>query len=137
MAKTHIDGPICPGCETKLKDAHPIISEWFREHVKPKHLDCHISCSFRGEKDQNEAKALGKSQLAWPLSAHNKSDDQGNPCAIALDLFELASNGMAVWRYKYFREIAQECEGLDISIRWGGTFKSLGDYCHFELEKTS
>lgn len=124
----------CAACELKLKDAHPSLAEWFRENVKHLHPDCHVSWSFRGEKDQNEAHAEGKSQLAWPMSAHNKSDDQGNPCAMALDLFQLASNGMSCWSWKYFKTIAAETKQTHPNIEWGGNWKTIADSDHFELK---
>lgn len=77
---------------------------------------------------------MGRSKLAFPLSAHNKSDDQGNPCAMALDLFRLCSNGMASWEYKFCKDIS---ETLPDTMRWGGAWKDLGDYDHFELTRPS
>jgi len=126
------DGATCPSCEEKLKDAHPEIAEWFRTKVKARHQDCHVSWSFRDKANQNQCVAEGKSKLAFPMSAHNKSDDQGNPCALALDLFELCSNGMARWAWAYFRAIAEEAKADGISIKWGGDWKSLGDADHFQ-----
>lgn len=109
--------------------AHPDLAKWFREIVKPKFNDCHISWSYRGRDDQEKAFLDGKSKLHFPLSAHNKSDDQGNACAMALDLFELDYNGIARWAWGYFRSIAQ----MSPELRWGGDFKDLGDSDHFEL----
>jgi hypothetical protein len=127
---TNAPGP-CPACEQKLLDAHPDIADWFRTTVKPTHKDCHVSWSFRDKVSQNMAHAEGKSNLAWPMSAHNKCDDQGNPCSLALDFFKLCSNGMASWEYKYFRVIADEAPK---NVEWGGLWKTLGDYDHFQIK---
>jgi hypothetical protein len=132
--KTHSDGAVCPGCEIKLRDAHGDIQRWFREEIKPMFQDCHVSWSFRGKIEQNQAVAEGKSKLPWPLSAHNKSDDQGNPCSLAVDLFELSSNGMASWSWKYFKEIADHTKARGFPIVWGGDFKTLGDSDHFQFQ---
>jgi len=124
----------CPSCEDKLKQAHPQLANWFREDVKSKYPDAHISWSYRDRMNQNQAFAEGKSKLVFPLSAHNKSDDQGNPCALALDLFQLASNGMGCWPWAYFKQIAEEMKASRQDMKWGGDFKSLGDADHFELQ---
>lgn len=122
----------CPACEKKLGLAHPEIAGWFREKVKPAFPDCHISWSYRGEEDQEAAFLDGKTKLHWPLSPHNKTDDQGNPCALALDLFELDYNGKACWSWGYFRNVAKLC-GDD--ILWGGVWQTLGDYDHYQLRR--
>jgi hypothetical protein len=135
MVKHTNDGAACPSCEEKLLQAHHTIAQWFRSDVKPKHQDAHISWSFRDKKSQNECVTMGRSKLVFPLSAHNKSDDQGNPCALALDLFKLCSNGMASWEWKFCKDIADEAVSAGAPILWGGAWKSLGDYDHFELHK--
>lgn len=124
----------CSSCEEKLKDAHPDIAAWFRDKVKAKFQDCHVSWSYRGSDDQEQAFLDGKSELHFPLSPHNKSDDQGNPCSLALDLFELDYNGQARWAWAYFRSIAEvEAE----AVFWGGQWPHLGDADHFELRRGS
>lgn len=132
----HVNGaPTCPSCEEKLKEAHPDIAKWFREDVKLKHGDAHISWSFRDKDNQEAAFLDGKSKLHFPLSAHNKSDDQGNACSLALDLFELDYNGQACWSWAYFRTIADEAAASNAPIFWGGHWQKLGDSDHFELSK--
>lgn len=126
-------GP-CPSCQVKLLDAHPLLVEWFNTKVKPHHQDCHISWSYRGKEAQEKAFLDGKSKLHFPLSMHNKSDDQGNPCAMALDLFELDYNGIARWAWKYFRDIADRANVDGDPIEWGGTWSSISDADHFQLK---
>lgn len=123
----------CPACEDKLKDAHALIADWFRKKVKPAQNAAHISWSYRDQKNQDQCFVDGKSKLKFPMSAHNKSDDQGNPCSLALDLFELDYNGMACWAWKFFRDIADRAKKDGDQIKWGGDWKSLGDGDHFEL----
>lgn len=52
------------------------------------------------------------------------------PEAHAIDLFELNGEGLATWRWKYFEAISHL---MTSNMRWGGTFKTLGDADHFEL----
>lgn len=124
----------CPSCEEKLKTAHPELQEWFNTVVKPKHRDAHISWAWRGKEDQEKAFLDGATKLHFPLSPHNKTDDQGNPCSLALDLFELDYNSIARWAWGYFRDIAKEAQQSKFKIRWGGDFKTLGDSNHYSIE---
>lgn len=137
---TNAIGP-CPACSAKLLQAHPLLVEWFNTVVKPKHQDCHISWSYRGKEDQEKAFLDHKSKLHFPLSMHNKSDDQGNPCSLALDFFELDYNGIGRWAWKYFKTIADEAQETEYKIIWGGSWakQGLADYDHFQitLEKDS
>ena len=132
---TNAIGP-CPSCEQKLIAAHPDLAEWFRTKVKPLHQDCHISWSWRGKEDQEKAFLDGKSKLHFPLSMHNKSDDQGNMCAMALDFFELDYNGQARWAWKFFKTISDEADLAGDPIVWGGTWSHLSDADHFQLKVT-
>lgn len=134
----HANGtPACAACEAKLKDAHHDLGEWFRDHVKSKYPDAHISWSFRDQANQDQCFSDGKSKLKFPMSAHNKSDDAGNPCSMALDLFQLDYNGVARWAFGYFRNIADDAEALGLPIFWGGKWPHLGDSDHYSLKKES
>ncbi len=123
----------CPLCEKKLLEAHPDLQDWFRDIIKPAHPDTHISWSFRDMFNQNQAHAEGKSKLGWPLSMHNKSDDQGNPCSLALDLFQLASNGMACWPWKWFKGISETSKKANAHVDWGHDLWGW-DADHFQLK---
>jgi len=131
----HINGiPACPGCEEKLKQAHPRIARWFREKVKPFHTTAHISWSFRGRTDQEKAVAQGKSERHWPYSMHNRTAADGSPCAEALDLFLQNVDGTGSWSSDFFQMLAVEVVQDGDPIRCGATWKSIGDADHFELD---
>lgn len=117
----------CVGCADKLKQANPVFTPWFWKWVE-KFPDLHISWTFRDEAAQNEAVASGKSRLPWPKSAHNRVVD-GIPESNAVDLFEIY-NAKPLWRPSVMHYIA---EGPP-EFTWGGNFKSLGDYDHFEVK---
>ncbi len=119
----------CPACEEKLKTAHPDIAKWFRDHVKPRHNDCHIAWSHRDKAAQDKAFLDGKSKLKFPKSPHNSA------LSTALDLFELDFNGIGRWAFGYFRDIADECAQNGYAITWGGNFNGLADADHFEMAK--
>src|SRR5271166_3848956 len=129
----HTADPICFGCEQKLLNADPRLGDWFRHDVKPNFPDAHISVSFRDQIDQNQAVLDKKSQLQWPKSAHNNM--QGTlPYARALDLFEQnAAFPNGKWDPKFFTSLNSYNIKNGISLRWGGIFKSIGDFDHFEM----
>jgi len=54
----------------KLEECHPDLQRLFNEVIK--HVDCTVICGHRGEKEQNQAFAEGKSKLKYPNGKHNK-----------------------------------------------------------------
>lgn len=117
----------CPKCEEFLKLADPKLQEWFTTLIKPKFPQVHISCSFRGKEEQEEAFLDGKTKLHWPNSKHNKTP------ALALDLFQLDFNGLACWPWGFFRDIAKLSDESKAPVEWGGVWTKLGDANHYEL----
>lgn len=123
---SHANGLLCERCASKLLQAHPIMSDWFK-FVKTKFSSAHISWSFRDEKNQNEAFEKGLSKLKWPDSMHNKMGSR------ALDLFELGEDGKAYFHSDWYQKINEETLNAALPIRWGGTFKTFKDMDHFEM----
>lgn len=123
---------VCPGCQMKLKQAHPTLVKWFNEEIKPAFHQAHISWSFRNETDQDAFLAEGKTQLAWPLSAHNQMSG-GLPEARALDLFVIDSSHVAQFPLIFYEAVNQYTIEKGYSIQWGGLWKSLGDGDHYQL----
>lgn len=125
------DGP-CVSCEAKLEKACPTMVYWF-DIMKEANPTAHISWSWRGEMEQNQMFADGKSRQKWPESKHNVMDDNFNPKSEALDIFELLSDGKASFELPFYEKIAEETKEWGFPIRWGGTFKTIKDYNHFEV----
>jgi hypothetical protein len=125
--------PDCPLCADKLEQAHPQLKDWYLSKVKPAHPDVHISWSYRDKASQEQAFQDGKSELHYPMSAHNKTDAQGKPCAMALDLFRFVPGKPAEFPQTLYAQIAQAAERACDPIKWGGHWKSLGDADHFQL----
>lgn len=132
---THQDGPDCPGCEAKLLQALPYLSNWFKTQVKPKYPEAHVSWSYRDQVSQEEAFTAGKSKLHYPESAHNHTED-GSPLSYALDLFQII-HGVASWAPGFFNSVAHDCEEMNLPIFWGGRFKTLGDADHYQYQEKS
>jgi hypothetical protein len=135
MAVRHQHGSGCPKCEEMFQEGHPRLKEWFETVVKKHFPEAHASCVWRGKEDQDRDFAEGKSKLRWPKSHHNRLDENGKPQSKAVDLFWLSSDGkQALFPLDWYKEIfATAVDYSAIPIRWGGTFKTLGDSNHFEL----
>ena len=129
MSVHHTNIGICPLCLEKLKDADIKLYTWFYLHVRLNWPNAHISCTFRGPHAQEKAWLEGKTTLHFPDSLHNKKP------ARAIDLFQIDENGKGVWDKEFFSELNYYNRIQDINLKWGGEFKELKDYCHFELPK--
>lgn len=126
MAHHTNDVTPCPLCEEKLVPVHAYMREWFYR-VKAVEKNVHISCGQRTEAEQEAAFKSGLSKVHFPDSKHNKSP------AEALDLFFLTEDGVAVFPQKRYAKINDFNVQNKETVRWGGTFKTLGDANHFEL----
>lgn len=129
----HTPGPLCPGCEIKLRTAHPYLSNWFRTVVKPEFQLAHISWAYRGEADQERAFTDGRSHQHFPNSPHNHMEE-GIPCSLALDLFEIDEDGIADYVFTFYNNINSLNEARSLPVVWGGKFKSIGDGDHFQVD---
>lgn len=92
----------------------------------------HVSWAFRDQKFQDAALASGASHLKWPTSKHNHQEN-GAPCSLALDVFQINEDGMAVFDPIFCARLNAASVVAGYKLRWGGEFKSLGDAGHFEL----
>lgn len=132
--KHHAAGPQCPLCDEKLVQAHPAIAAWFR-NVKTRFINAHISWAYRNAHDQNEFFRLKKTLVQYPNSKHNRTLN-GLPCSAALDLFLLDEDGNDRYPPMFYAKVNSDNEREKLPIRWGGTFKSIGDATHFELKES-
>lgn len=124
----HTSDALCPLCEEKLTLAHPLLTEWYRT-VKTKFPEVHVAWSFRDREAQEAAYEDGKTKLHFPYSAHNEEP------AAALDLFQIIKE-QAIWDRKFLYEIHKLNQNDFPNIVWGGLWKTLGDFDHFELMMT-
>ena len=129
----HAPGPICPSCEEKLLTAHSAMRDWFHG-VKEKHPNVHIAWAYRGRLEQDDAFKRGATKCEFPNSPHNRTNPvTKKPESLALDLFELNSNGVAVFDKNFYARINRENDEKGLPITWGGRFKTLGDFDHFQF----
>lgn len=132
MSLHHKEGPECERCEFELAQTHPAVADWFL-WVKNLFPTVHISWSFRDREDQNNAYKNGLTRKMWPHSKHNFLDELLDPCSKALDIFELSADGRAKFEEAFYRKIFEATQKENFKIRWGGEFKLLKDFNHFEL----
>lgn len=127
----------------ELDTCHPKLQRLMREvdrrMARRKVMDFSVICGHRGEKEQNEALAAGKSTKAWPDSKHNTL-----PSA-AVDIAPYPrdwADEMAFARLAgYVLAVADE---MGIEVRWGGDWNNdsrtrderFVDAPHFELTQT-
>ena len=125
----HSDGPECPGCDLKLKDAHSYLQDWFKR-LKAKYVNVHVACAYRDQLSQEQAFKSGATKLHFPLSAHNKVP------ALALDVFLIGEDGVAAWPPQWFIQVNQENIANKEPLQWGGMWHELGDNDHFQYKST-
>lgn len=115
-----------PISKLRLATCHPELQRLFNDVVELR--DCAILVGHRGEADQAAACAAGKSRTPWPTSNHNCTPSR------AVDVAPYPVDWSDIDGFKEFAAFVQErAVALGISIRWGGDFKHLKDYDHFEL----
>lgn len=114
--------------QSRLATCHPDLQLLFNDVIQFR--DCAILIGHRCEADQALACAAGKSQTPWPASKHNSEPSQ------AVDVAPSPVDWSNIDGFKSFAAFVKlRAAVLGISIRWGGDFKTLKDYDHFELEE--
>ncbi len=116
-----------PNSASRLHTCHLDLQRLFQDVIQ--FQDCSILVGHRCEADQNEACSSGKSRTPWPTSNHNCQPSR------AVDVAPSPVDWADIERFKLFGAfVKMRAQALGINIRWGGDFKSLKDYDHFELE---
>jgi hypothetical protein len=135
MGLHHSDGPICPLCESKLREVHPYMRGWYRRK-KAKYSSLHVSWGFRDPVSQQRAFEEHKSNVQWPNSPHNHVED-GRPMSLALDIFQIDDDFTPRFSPEFCKLLDRENQEDHEPVVNGGYFKlangkPLGDYCHFQ-----
>lgn len=107
-------------CDERLQKVVTAVAAYFDFTVLEGH---------RGQAAQDLAVQQGRSQTPWPKSKHNSVPSRAVDLApYPIDWKNEAAFMALAWA------VAFEAGKLGIKIRWGGTFKTLRDLPHFELE---
>ncbi len=125
---------VCYLCLDKLQTAHVALQEWFKRK-KAKYPNIHVSWAYRDAEDQMKAFLAGTSRLQYPDSPHNKLNQlTQKPESLALDVFQIDEDGIGRFSPKFYLLLNAENEMDNEPILWGGKFKTLGDYDHYQLK---
>jgi peptidoglycan L-alanyl-D-glutamate endopeptidase CwlK len=112
----------------KLNTCHQDLIELFREVIQI--YDCTIICGTRYAIDQDKAFAEGRSKLKWPKSKHNTIP------SMAVDVAPYPLDWENINEFYFLAGIVFTLAAKNgVKIKWGGKFKTLQDYGHFELEE--
>ena len=91
-------------------------------------FDFSVICGKRGEDEQNEAFAAGRSKLKWPESKHNKVPSH------AVDIAPFPLDWTDIESFKDMATVVLEkASQAGVPLRWGGNWVNFRDYPHFEL----
>jgi len=105
---------------------HPKLRDICDQAIK--YMDFAIIQGHREEADQEKAFKEGKSKARWPHSEHNKIPSR------AMDLFPAPYDWKDIESFRVLADlILGIAERRGVKLRWGGTFKTLRDFPHFEL----
>lgn len=121
----------------KLKTCHDDLQ--MIAHAVDKLYPIQVICGERSEKDQNEAKKHGKSELEYPNSKHNINPSKGRFKSWAMDIVPDPDRNPATLDWNDVAEfekmllvVEQVADGYNIPIRLGRDF-SFKDWPHVEL----
>lgn len=113
----------------ELKWCDPELVRLIKYASKSYDVDIRVLTVRQEEKYQNEAYNSGHSELKYPLSAHNL------PVSEAVDVMPNNATWDEIYKFKRLGAHIKKCaERLDIDIIWGGDWKTLKDYPHFEIK---
>lgn len=116
-----------------LKGVHPLMVKLMHEAIKDAPIDFVITEGVRTVERQKELFKAGKSKCD---GVKNKSKHQikADGFGHAVDLYPLPISYTNIKPYLILAEhIKKTANRLKISVRYGGDFKSLKDYPHWEL----
>ena len=109
-----------------LDSAAKPLQDLFNEVIK--HWDCTVICGHRGEEEQNEYYRTGRSKAQYPDSKHNSLP------SLAVDVMPYPIDWEDLDRLREFAGFVKgTAKQLDISVKWGGDFKSFFDGPHWEV----
>lgn len=120
--------------EEKLKTCHNDLQLICREAIKV--MDFSVLCGYRTGYEQDKLFHEKKSLVMFPKSKHNKSPSKAvDICPYPIDFdnipkfYELKGVMFAIVHY------LKENGKITHSLEWGGMWRSLKDYPHFQLKE--
>ena len=118
----------------RLATCHEDIRKVCEQLIKT--YDFSITCAHRGRVDQEDAYKKGTSKVHFPNSAHNKVPSH------AVDLVPYPVDWNNIGRFKelaaaFFAvaNLLKERGEITHEFEWGGNWRTLKDYPHFEIKE--
>lgn len=128
----------------RIEDCHPDLQPLVHAFIDRCHenkIDLLITCTYRSGAEQNALYAQGRTAAGKRVtnakagqSAHN-FELNGTPASKAIDVVPLV-NGKPVWstsgtNWNLWKMLG--ALGESVGLEWGGHWKSIHDYPHFQL----
>ena len=117
----------------RLATCHADIRKVCEQLIKT--YDFSVTCGYRGKQDQNTAYQKGASKLQFPKSPHNQLP------SLAVDLVPYPVDWNDIYRFKemaaaFFAvaNLLKERGEITHEFEWGGNWRTLKDYPHFEVQ---
>ena len=112
----------------RLAQCHPDLQLVMNEAIK--HMDFTVLCGHRGQMEQDKAYNAGNSTLKFPRSKHNKMP------SLAVDIAPYPIDWDDIDRFKALGNLVLDlAEQHGIELVWGGNWRTLKDYPHFEVKQ--
>ena len=112
----------------RLSTCRQELQDIFNEVIK--FYDCSILEGHRGQEAQDKYFNEGKSQIKWPHGKHNKIP------SLAIDAVPYPIDWTNIKEFCYLAGLVEGIASqMGYKIRWGGRWKSLRDYPHYELKE--
>jgi len=113
--------------KTVRQSIHPELRKLFEEVLH--YRDHALVSGYRSETEQAEMVLLGRSQLPWPFSKHNKIPSR----AVDVAPYPVPGDEDPEWDYfaLFVKALAVD---MDIVVKWGGDWTSFVDKWHWEHE---
>lgn len=118
----------------RLATCHADIRKVCEQLIKT--FDFSVTCGHRGKADQDAAYKAGNSKVRFPNSAHNKLP------SLAVDMVPYPVDWNDIGRFKemaaaFFAvaNLLKERGEITHEFDWGGNWRTLKDYPHFEVKE--
>lgn len=112
----------------RLNTCHPDLIRVVKKVVETYPIIVPPQGGFRGREEQNAAFERGNSRLLWPNSKHNADP------SLAIDLVPSPVNWNDIHEFCYMAGfVIATAQQEGVNLLWGGRWKKIKDYPHFEI----
>lgn len=93
-----------------------------------------ITCTYRSNDEQNELYALGRTKKGKIVTNAKAGQSKHNSYpSKAFDIAFIGLDKKLNWSNKHFKNFASIIKELNPNVIWGGDFKTIKDFPHWEL----